>query len=140
MLFPHIRPCISYTIEAITLNAGNTVVLYQIGSFIEISRGPMIANTSHMGKVSVVAVHPIETNQGQLFRVQGVALPKGFMVRVTYLLIYFKKAGSCLEYEYNVTSLCILEIGLYLNLKTTKGFCMINSSVFCLPEMLHYLL
>lgn len=60
--------------------SGNTVVVYRIGDFVEVSRGPMIANTGHMGKVSVVAVHPIETSEGQLFRVQGVALPKGFMV------------------------------------------------------------
>lgn len=61
-------------------SSGNTVVLYKVGDFVEISCGPMISNTSYLGKVSVVAVHPIETNEGQLFRVQGVALPKGFML------------------------------------------------------------
>lgn len=60
--------------------SGNTVVVYRIGDFVEVSRGPMIANTSLLGKVSIVAVHPIESSEGQLFRVQGVALPKGFML------------------------------------------------------------
>lgn len=55
-------------------------MVYRIGDFVEVSRGPMIANTSHLGRVSIVAVHPIETSEGRLFRVQGVALPKGFMV------------------------------------------------------------
>lgn len=55
-------------------------MVYRIGDFIEVSRGPMIANTGQVGKVSVVAVHPIETSEGRLFRVQGVALPNGFMV------------------------------------------------------------
>lgn len=60
--------------------SGNTVVVYRIGDFVEVSRGPMMANTAHLGKVSVVAVHPIETSEGQLFRVQGVALPRGIML------------------------------------------------------------
>ncbi|KAG7165402.1 39S ribosomal protein L39, mitochondrial-like [Homarus americanus] len=61
-------------------SSGNTVVVYRMGTFVEISCGPMISNTSHLGKVSVASVHPIETNDGQLFRVQGVALPRGFML------------------------------------------------------------
>lgn len=65
---------------SLNLISGNTVVVYRIGEFVEVSRGPMIANTGHLGKVSIVAVHPIETSEGRLFRVQGVALPKGFMV------------------------------------------------------------
>ena len=56
------------------------MVVYRIGDFVEVSRGPMMADTSHLGKVSIVAVHPIEVNEGQLFRVQGVALPRGFLV------------------------------------------------------------
>ncbi|MPC35646.1 39S ribosomal protein L39, mitochondrial [Portunus trituberculatus] len=60
--------------------SGNTVVVYRIGDFVEVSRGPMMADTSHLGKVSIVAVHPIESNEVQLFRVQGVALPRGFLL------------------------------------------------------------
>lgn len=59
---------------------GSTVVVYRIGDFVEVSRGPMMADTSHLGKVSIVAVHPIESNEAQLFRVQGVALPRGFLL------------------------------------------------------------
>lgn len=53
-----------------------------MGNFVDISRGPMISNTGHLGKVSIVGVHPIQTEEGQLFRIQGVALPKGIMVRI----------------------------------------------------------
>ncbi|XP_071514634.1 large ribosomal subunit protein mL39 isoform X2 [Panulirus ornatus] len=61
-------------------SSGNKVVMYRMGNFVEISCGPMISNTYHLGKVSVVAVHPIQTNKGHLFRVQGVALPKGILL------------------------------------------------------------
>lgn len=67
-------------IAAQSSSSGNTVVLYKMGNFVEISCGPMISNTSHLGKVSVTAAHPIETNKGQLYRIQGVALPKGFLL------------------------------------------------------------
>ncbi|KAK3886822.1 hypothetical protein Pcinc_009047 [Petrolisthes cinctipes] len=75
-------------------STGNTVVLYQIGNFLEISRGPMIANTNFLGKVSVMAVHPIQTNQGQLFRIQGVALPKGIMLNHFTYGILEKRAAE----------------------------------------------
>lgn len=56
------------------------MVVYKVGSFFDLSVGPMVSDTSQLGKVSIVAVHPIQTNAGQLYRVQGVALPKRFMV------------------------------------------------------------
>ncbi|XP_037793566.1 39S ribosomal protein L39, mitochondrial-like [Penaeus monodon] len=61
-------------------SSGNSVVVYKMGNFVDISCGPMISNTSHLGKVSIVGVHPIQTEEGQLFRIQGVALPKGILL------------------------------------------------------------
>ncbi|KDR10946.1 39S ribosomal protein L39, mitochondrial [Zootermopsis nevadensis] len=57
-----------------------TVVLYRVGDHVDLSRGPMVADTSFVGKCTVTAVHKIETNQGILYRFQGVALPKGFLL------------------------------------------------------------
>lgn len=72
----------SFDTYAQHFSAGNSVVVYKMGNFVEISRGPMISNTGHLGKVSIVGVHPIQTEEGQLFRIQGVALPKGIMVGI----------------------------------------------------------
>lgn len=59
---------------------GTSVVLYRIGDRIDLSRGPMIGNSSLIGRCTVTAVHKIETDQGLLYRFQGVALPKGIML------------------------------------------------------------
>ena len=59
---------------------GNTVVIYRVNNFVDISRGPMIPSTSYMGRCTISAVHPIETELGSMYRVQGVALPKGIML------------------------------------------------------------
>lgn len=58
----------------------NKIVLYRMGSHIDISRGPLIADTSLVGRCTVTAVHKVETDKGHLFRFQGVALPKGIML------------------------------------------------------------
>ncbi|XP_076062095.1 mitochondrial ribosomal protein L39 [Oratosquilla oratoria] len=60
--------------------SGNAVVVYRVGNFVDMSRGPMISNTNHMGRCTVTAVHPIQTDQNQLFRVQGIALPRCIML------------------------------------------------------------
>ncbi|KAK7078790.1 54S ribosomal protein L39, mitochondrial [Halocaridina rubra] len=60
--------------------SGNSVMLYRVGTFVDMSRGPLMSHTGHMGKVSIASVHPIEVENGQLLRFQGVALPKGFLL------------------------------------------------------------
>ncbi|PNF33348.1 39S ribosomal protein L39, mitochondrial [Cryptotermes secundus] len=62
------------------ISEGKTVVLYRVGDHIDLSRGPMVGDTSFVGKCTVTAVHQIETEQGILYRFQGVALPKGFLL------------------------------------------------------------
>lgn len=61
-----------------------TVVLYRVGQHVDISRGPMVANTALLGKCTVSAVHRVqnedEAAEATLYRVQGVALPAGFVV------------------------------------------------------------
>lgn len=59
-----------------------SVVLYRIGNHIDISRGPMMSGTHHLGRVSITSVHQIqdEIDGCTLYRVQGVALPKDFVI------------------------------------------------------------
>ncbi|XP_037933583.1 39S ribosomal protein L39, mitochondrial [Teleopsis dalmanni] len=56
------------------------VVLYRMGTHIDISRGPMVGSSHFLGKCTIAAVHKIaeESDKDTLFRIQGVALPKGF--------------------------------------------------------------
>ncbi|XP_067678578.1 large ribosomal subunit protein mL39-like [Haliotis asinina] len=55
---------------------GSKVTLYKMGEHIDMSRGPLIASTSHIGRFSVTSIHPVECPEhGHLQRVQGVALP-----------------------------------------------------------------
>ncbi|XP_071111344.1 large ribosomal subunit protein mL39-like isoform X1 [Haliotis cracherodii] len=57
-------------------NTGSKVTLYKMGEHIDMSRGPLIASTSQIGRFNVTSIHPVECPEhGQLQRVQGVALP-----------------------------------------------------------------
>ncbi|GAU90808.1 hypothetical protein RvY_03173 [Ramazzottius varieornatus] len=52
------------------------VTLYRVDDHVEISNGPMIANTGLFGRHQLTAVHPVNYHGvGQLYRFQGVALP-----------------------------------------------------------------
>ena len=57
------------------------VTLYRVGDHIDVSIGPMIANTGVIGRVAVTAVHQIERgSDGPLYRFQGVGLPSTLMM------------------------------------------------------------
>lgn len=57
----------------------NKVTLYKVGDYVDISGGPMVADTSFLGRrCTVPAAHRISHNGVQLYRFQGVALPKDF--------------------------------------------------------------
>ncbi|XP_075238370.1 mitochondrial ribosomal protein L39 isoform X2 [Lycorma delicatula] len=61
-------------------NPGNMIVLYRVADHIDISRGPMIANTEFIGRATISAVHQLQTDLGKLYRFQGVALPTGILL------------------------------------------------------------
>lgn len=68
---------------ASTSHDGNTVCLYRIGDFVDISRGPMMSHTGILGRCTITGVHPLpeaKSISDTLYRVQGVALPAGFLV------------------------------------------------------------
>lgn len=58
---------------------GDQVTLYRVGDHVDISKGPMIASSSLLGKCTVSAVHqlPKQDDKSTLYRIQGVALPTG---------------------------------------------------------------
>ncbi|XP_037820139.1 39S ribosomal protein L39, mitochondrial [Lucilia sericata] len=58
------------------------VVLYRMGKHIDISRGPMVASSRFLGKCTVTAAHKLadEGASDALYRMQGVALPVGFVL------------------------------------------------------------
>lgn len=58
------------------------MILYRVGRHVDISRGPMIASTALLGKCTISAVHRVadEAEVGAFYRVQGVALPVGFII------------------------------------------------------------
>jgi len=57
--------------------AGGKVTLYKVGEHVDISGGPMVADTSFVGRrCTIPAAHPIHQSGAPLYRFQGVALPK----------------------------------------------------------------
>jgi len=71
------------------------VTLYRMGEHVDISGGPMVANSSFVGRrCTVAAAHPVEHSGQTLYRFQGVALPKGFHLNHTAYGILEKRAAS----------------------------------------------
>jgi len=64
-------------VAAVAESNGGVVVVYRVGDLVDMSRGPMVAHTGHVGRVSVTAVHRLSRD---LYRVQGVALPRDVMM------------------------------------------------------------
>lgn len=66
-------------VDAIAADSeSSTVVLYRCGDHVDMSRGPMIANSSQIRNFDVVSVHPFDTPVGLMFRFQGIARPVQF--------------------------------------------------------------
>ncbi len=60
-----------------------TVTLYRIGDFIDVSKGPMMANTGHLNKCTITAAIPLPQASHistTIYRLQGIALPSGFLL------------------------------------------------------------
>ena len=62
--------------EIANRDANAQVNVYRVDQHLDFSVGPMIPHTGFVGRVSITAVHPIESQSiGKLYRFQGVALP-----------------------------------------------------------------
>ncbi|XP_060828905.1 large ribosomal subunit protein mL39 [Bombus pascuorum] len=66
-------------IPEIASSNNNKITLYRIGDHIDISKGPMIGNSSLIGRCTIAAVHKVSEMEN-LYRFQGVALPKGVLL------------------------------------------------------------
>ena len=61
--------------------SGNSVTLYRVGDHVDISGGPMVGDTSFLGRrCTIAAAHKVDYDGLPLFRFQGVALPKGIFL------------------------------------------------------------
>lgn len=56
----------------------NKITLYKVDNHIDISKGPMIPNTGHLGRITISNVIKVNNDfpGGPIYRFQGVALPK----------------------------------------------------------------
>ncbi|XP_066145861.1 large ribosomal subunit protein mL39 [Euwallacea fornicatus] len=69
-------------IPDIAAHNGEKVTLFKVGPHIDISRGPMLPNTNHIGRVTVSNVIKLNTDitGTPVYRFQGVALPRDIML------------------------------------------------------------
>lgn len=69
-------------IPDIAAHNGDKVTLFKAGHHVDISRGPMVANTDHLGRITVCNVFKLDTDitGGPIYRFQGVALPKSIIL------------------------------------------------------------
>ncbi|XP_063226831.1 large ribosomal subunit protein mL39 isoform X2 [Bacillus rossius redtenbacheri] len=89
---PH--KCAQIPSIASQLSGGDHVVLYRCGQHVDLSRGPMVADTSFLGRCTVTAVHRVEREGRSLYRFQGVALPKGILLNHFAYSILEKRARN----------------------------------------------
>ncbi|CAH0550448.1 unnamed protein product [Brassicogethes aeneus] len=69
-------------IPDIAAHNDNKVTLFKAGHHVDISRGPMVTNTDHLGRITVCNVLKLDTDisGGPIYRFQGVALPKSIVL------------------------------------------------------------
>lgn len=81
------------------------VSLYRAGEHIDISGGPMIANTSFLHKILIAAVHKItkEDDTCNLYRIQGISLPQGFrMSHYAFMNILGERAKKLVRIHFRI--------------------------------------
>lgn len=71
-------------LPSISKQNNGKITLYRAGEHIDISGGPMIANTSFINKILIAAVHKISSDEDKynLYRIQGISIPHG--IRMSY--------------------------------------------------------
>lgn len=70
-------------IPNIAANNGGKITLFKAGHHVDISKGPMITNTNHLGRITITNVFKLNTDlpSGQpIYRFQGVALPRSIVI------------------------------------------------------------
>lgn len=73
---------------------GGKVTLYKVGEHVDISGGPMVGDSSFLGRRCTIPVAHLVNQQGlQLYRFQGVALPKDVFLNHFAFSILEKRAS-----------------------------------------------
>ena len=69
-------------IPAIAANNNGRVTLFKVGDHVDISKGPLVTDTSHIGRFSVTNVIKLNTDikGAPIYRFQGVSLPSSIML------------------------------------------------------------
>jgi len=71
-----------------------SVTLYRCGDNVDMSRGPLLPCTNHIGRFAITALHPMEaTGFGMLRRAQGVALPREFLTHFATFDVLCRRAA-----------------------------------------------
>lgn len=74
---------------------GSSVTMYRLGEHVDISSGPLISSTNLLGRLSITAIHDIESAQyGPLKRVQGIAIPRQLPVHFWVYNILCERASK----------------------------------------------
>ncbi|KAH3692686.1 hypothetical protein DPMN_193840 [Dreissena polymorpha] len=75
------------------------VVLYRMGEHIDITSGPLIANTSQLYRFQVAQIHHIKSRRfGPLQRVQGIAMPSALHMHWWSWDLLCKRASKPMDY------------------------------------------
>lgn len=77
------------------------ITVYRVADHIDISRGPMIADTTFISKVNISAVHKISKDESNLYRIQGIALPTGFTLSAYAFNILKERAKKLVIFHFD---------------------------------------
>lgn len=77
-----LNPHKTQQIPDIAAHNGGKVTLYKAGPHIDISRGPMVTSTDHLGRITVANVIKLNTDVegAPIYRFQGVSLPRSIVL------------------------------------------------------------
>lgn len=82
--------------------SGQSVTLYRVGDHVDISGGPMVGDTSFLGRrCTIAASHQINYDGVNLYRFQGVALPKAVFLSHFAFGVLEKRASKLNECNLN---------------------------------------
>ena len=79
---------------ASNLGPNNKISLYRLDSHIDCSIGPMIPDTSCISRVSITAIHKLESKLKNLYRFQGLAIPTQLPIHFFPYKILFERAAK----------------------------------------------
>ncbi|EEB18587.1 mitochondrial 50S ribosomal protein L39, putative [Pediculus humanus corporis] len=76
------------------------ITLYRVNDHIDISNGPMVADTSFFGKCSITNVIGYHNGKENIYRFQGIALPKGILLNNFAYKILEERGASLNEAKF----------------------------------------